>query len=159
MKHWNIGLLILFMMTIGACNGVYAMTIEIDPGGKCHIEGKEYPAIGFGTYPLKNEICCDAVNQAAQCGYRIIDTATFYDNFEPIGRTLKVFGRDNFYLISKVWPDSQTPERIKSDIESTLKRLQTTYVDAYLLHWPNSNISIEDTLHTFDDKGVSSMWH
>ncbi len=126
------------------------MTIEIDLDGKCHIEGKEYPVIGFGTYPLKNEKCFDAVNHAAQCGYRIIDTATFYDNFEPISRALNAFGRKNFYLISKVWPDSQTPERIKSDIESTLKRLQTTYVDAYLLHWPNSNIPIEDTLHTMN---------
>lgn len=155
MKYWSIGLLILLFMKVSICNGVYAMTIEIDPGGKCHIEGREYPVIGFGTYPLKNEICFDAVNYAAQCGYRILDTATFYDNFEPIGQVLKLSGRENFYLISKVWPDSHTPGRIKSDIETSLQRLQTTYIDAYLLHWPNSNIPIEDTLHTMNQLRMS----
>jgi len=57
----------------------------------CKIEGKEYPAVAFGAYPLKDDICFNAVSKAAECGYRIIDTATFYENFEPIGKALKEY--------------------------------------------------------------------
>lgn len=131
--------------------GVEIMAIEVDGKGKCLIEEMEYPAIGFGTYPLKNEICFKALTDAAELGYRIIDTATFYDNFEPIGKVLKKFGRDNFYVISKVWPDSQTPEELEKDLKMTLDRLQTTYLDAYLLHWPNSKISIDDILNKIEE--------
>jgi diketogulonate reductase-like aldo/keto reductase len=146
-------------MGIGFCNGVHAVAIEIHPDGKCQIEGKEYPVIGFGTFPLKNETCFNAVNHAAGCGYRIIDTATFYGNFEPISKALKKFGRTNFYVISKVWPDSQTPEKLRHDIETTLKELQTSYLDAYLLHWPNSTIPIEDTLFAMDELRKSGKIH
>ncbi len=154
-RLWNISALILLSIGIGFCNGVHALSIEIIPDGKCQIEGKEYPVIGFGTYPLQNETCFKAVSHAAEFGYRIIDTATFYDNFEPIGKALKVFGRENFYVISKVWPDSQTPKKVINDIETTLTRLQTTYLDAYFLHWPNSAISIEDTLFAMEELRTS----
>src|ERR1700722_2153432 len=114
------------------------MAIEVDINGICLIEGIKFPAVGFGTYPLKDEICFRAVIQAGELGYRIIDTATFYGNFIPIGNALKTLGRENFYIISKIWRDAQTPEGIQKAIEIALARLQTTYLDAYLLHWPNN---------------------
>lgn len=155
MKLWNITVLILLSIGIGFCNGVHAVSIEINPAGKCQIEGKKYPVIGFGTYLLHNETCFKAVSHAAEFGYRIIDTATFYNNFEPIGKALKTFGRENFYVISKAWPNSHTPKQLRSDIETTLKRLQTTYLDAYFLHWPNSAIPIEDTLFAMEELRMS----
>jgi diketogulonate reductase-like aldo/keto reductase len=131
--------------------GMNIITLEIDGKGTCQIEGMRYPAIGFGTYRLKDEICFKAVSQAAELGYRIIDTATYYGNFIPIGKALKRLNRKNFYVISKVWPDAQTPERIKEDITTTLNQLQMTDIDAYFIHWPNSTIPIEETLHTMED--------
>jgi 2,5-diketo-D-gluconate reductase B len=135
------------------------MSIKIETTGKCRIEGVEYPAIGFGTYPYKNEICQQAVKAAATLGYRIIDTATFYENFEPIAQALKTFDRHTFYLISKVWPDSQTPEKLKIDFERTLKQLQTSYLDAYLIHWPNSKIPIQETLHAMNALKIEGKLH
>lgn len=117
----------------------------------CQMEGKTYPAIGFGTYPLKDDICFKAVMHAGQLGYRIVDTATFYQNFKAIGDALKILGRENFYVISKVWPNAHIPERLRDDIQTTLAELQTPYLDAYLLHWPNSKISIENTLSTMEN--------
>lgn len=134
--------------------GANVMGLEGDKKeGICWIEDISYPAIGFGTYPLREEVCLKAVSQACELGYRIIDTATFYGNFIPIGRALKASGlkRENFYIISKVWPDDQTPEKLKKDLKKTLQELQTNYLDAYLLHWPNSKISIEDTLRTIEE--------
>ena len=122
--------------------------IKVDGKGNCEIDGIKYPGIGFGTYPLQGDTCFQSIIKAGEGGYRIIDTASFYENFIPIGNALKTLGRENFYIISKVWQNAQTPEAIKKDIEVTLKQLQTTYLDAYLLHWPNSKIPIEDTMHT-----------
>lgn len=64
-------------------------SIQITSDGKCAIENKIYPAVGFGTYPLRDAICEKSVNEALKIGYRIIDTATFYENFIPIGKALK----------------------------------------------------------------------
>lgn len=126
------------------------MVVRIDGKGKCQIDDKECPEVGFGTYPLQNDICFQAVTQAVDLGYRIIDTATFYNNFVPIGKAIKGLGRDKFYLISKVWPDEQTTIGIKNDIEKTLNQLQTDYLDAYLLHWPNSKIPLRETLSAME---------
>lgn len=122
------------------------MSVEIKES-VCRIDGETFPKIGYGTYPLTGKECLVAVEEAVKAGYRIIDTATFYQNFEPIGKALKKLERDKFYLISKVWPDSQAPKDLEKDLNVTLKLLQMDHIDAYLLHWPNSKISIEDTLH------------
>lgn len=103
-------------------------------------------SIGFGTYPLKGATCEAALEKAIAEGYRVIDTATFYRNLDAIGRVLKKYDREKFYIISKVWPNAHTPEKLKQDVQATLAQLQTSYLDAYLLHWPNSKVSIHDTL-------------
>lgn len=126
------------------------MTIDITTDGNCVVEGVSYPAVGFGTYGLQGNACYEAVRQAAQIGYRIIDTATAYENHAPIGKALESLGREGFYVISKVWPDSQTEEGLLQDIENTLTDLHTSYLDCYLLHWPNSRVPIEESLDTMN---------
>src|ERR1700722_17282365 len=117
-------------------------SVKVTPEGKCQIEHVDYPAVGFGTYPFKDTECLKAVTAAYASGYRIIDTATFYDNFESIRDVLKKHKREQFYLISKVWPDCQTRQGLEDDLKTTLKRLGTSYLDAYLLHWPNHQVPI-----------------
>lgn len=153
MKLNNTYLKLFFLMIVLNFGEGNAMKVgfEIEANGVCHIEDVKYPAVGFGTYPLRGDQCFEAVVYAFEEGYRIIDTATFYQNFIPIGKALKKCGRENCYIISKVWPDSQTAERLKADLETTLKQLQTSYLDAYLIHWPNSNIPIEETLKAMEE--------
>lgn len=127
-------------------------SVEVDSKkGTCRIAGIEYPIIGFGTYPLTGNVCTEAVEQAAKVGYRIIDTATYYRNFDGIAKALQNQDRDRFYIISKVWHDKQTPKDLRKDLNFTLEQLQTDYLDAYLLHWPNSEIPIEETLAAMDE--------
>lgn len=122
----------------------------------CQIDQAEYLAVGFGTYRLTGEDCVKAVNEAISHGFTIIDTATFYYNFDGIAKALEGKERSNFYIISKVWHDQQTPPALRKDLKNTLQELQTPYLDAYLLHWPNSQVPIEDsllTLHEFQKEG------
>lgn len=101
--------------------------------------------VGFGTYPLRGEVCQRAVQDACALSYRLIDTATFYHNFGPVGQAVKNSGidRDQFTINSKVWPDSQTPNKLQADLKQTLTDLQVDYIDTYFLHWPNSQLSIQ----------------
>ncbi len=123
------------------------MSIEVQADGVCQIGKNTYPAIGFGTWPLKGDVCTQAVRDAIESGYRIFDTATYYQNFVPVSEALKALERKSFYLVSKVWHDAHTPKRLEEDLMATLEALRISYLDAYLLHWPNSNVSIEKTLH------------
>ncbi len=127
------------------------MTIELTQSGLCKIEHFKAPAVGFGTYPYRGEVCERAVKDALDSGYRIFDTATLYQNFPPVGRALNTLNREEYYLISKVWPSDQTHSGILSDIKLTLHELEMDYLDAYLLHWPNSRIPIEETLGTLHE--------
>lgn len=137
--------IIFFLLSLSL--GATIMAFEVHENGTITIDQITYPAVGFGTYPFQGQTCFLAVTEAAKLGYRLIDTATYYENFEPIAKALKNFGRENFYVISKAWPDSHHAKGLFADIKSTLSQLQTTYLDAYLLHWPNSACPIEETLH------------
>lgn len=112
---------------------------------QCKIDGIVYPMVGFGTWPSTGDTCKKAVIEAIQAGYRMIDTATLYKNFGPIAKALAGQDRSEFYLISKVWHDQHLPDDLTRDLETTLAELKIDYLDAYLLHWPNSAIPIEKT--------------
>lgn len=136
----------------------FLSTIEIDPlRGGCRIGDQLYPLMGFGTYPLKGKACEEGVGAAAALGYRIFDTATYYRNFPAIAQGLKNLKRTDYYLISKVWPTDLAPTDLRRDFEMTLQALQTDYLDAYLVHWPNSGIPIGPTLsamHQLQQEGL-----
>lgn len=131
---------------------MHSFAVEVDiKNDICKVDGVNYPSIGFGTYRLTGKKCTAAVDQAARAGYRIIDTATYYENFDGVAEALKGHDRRGFYIISKVWHDRQSPEDLRRDLDITLKQLQTDYLDAYLIHWPNSKIPIKETLAAMEE--------
>lgn len=113
-------------------------------------DGTKVPKLGFGTFPYTSEVCTKAVNEAIEAGYRMIDTATYYENFDAIAKALQNRNRKDYYLISKVWHDKQDPKGLQADLKRTLKLLKTDYLDGYLLHWPNSKTPIDETLQAMD---------
>ncbi len=116
--------------------------------------------IGFGTYPLTGDTCKQAVRDAYEVGYRMFDTATFYNNFEPIGEALKNAPRSEIFVISKAWHDKHKPEDLQDDLHQALQALGMDYLDAYLLHWPNSGVSIFDALRSLQEmKAESKIKH
>lgn len=101
--------------------------------------GVEMPLLGLGIYApgQKNEVS-QAVRWALETGYRLIDTATVYQNEEEVGQGLQDSGlkRGEVFITSKVWNDDQGYDSTLRAYDASLKRLQTDYLDLYLIHWP-----------------------
>lgn len=98
------------------------------------------PAIGFGTYKSgSNDETENIIKYALKIGYRHIDTASFYGNEVGIGNGIKNSGvkREEIFLVTKLWNDDHGYENTISAFNKSLERLQTDYIDLYLIHWPN----------------------
>lgn len=104
--------------------------------------GVKIPIIGFGTYKATNAAeGYRIVSEAIEVGYRHLDTAMIYKNEEEVGRAVRESGipREEFFITSKLDRDHLGYENTKREFEATLKRLQTDYLDLYLIHWPRPN--------------------
>ncbi|MFD1454521.1 aldo/keto reductase [Levilactobacillus lanxiensis] len=102
-------------------------------------DGHEMPQLGFGVFQVPDlKECEDAVVAALQAGYRLLDTATAYQNEEAVGRAIKRSGvpRDDIFVTSKLWVSDFTYDRAKRGIDASLERLGLDYLDLYLLHQP-----------------------
>ena len=97
------------------------------------------PKIGLGVYNIKSENE-DALLWALRNGYRHLDTAAAYGNEELIARAIKKSGvnRGDIFITTKVW-SSDLGRKTKQAFETSLQRLQTDYIDLYLIHWPAKN--------------------
>jgi 2,5-diketo-D-gluconate reductase B len=94
------------------------------------------PALGLGTWELKDNECKTMVADCLREGYRHVDTAQAYENEEYVGSGLKASGvdRERVFLTTKVWFKDYS--ELSSSVESSLRKLKTDYVDLLLLHWP-----------------------
>ena len=101
--------------------------------------GVEMPYFGLGTY-LSSEgpEVINSIHYALDVGYRLIDTASFYQNEKSIGRSLKEYDidREQIFVTTKVWNDMQGFEQTLKAYDDSLKRLDMEYIDLYLVHWP-----------------------
>ncbi|WP_412989863.1 aldo/keto reductase [Pediococcus siamensis] len=105
--------------------------------------GVEMPQLGFGVFQVPDlKQCEDAVTAAIKAGYRLIDTATAYQNEEAVGRAIKKSGvdRKELFVTSKLWVSDFSYERAKAGIDASLKRLDLDYLDLYLLHQPYGDV-------------------
>lgn len=108
--------------------------------------GVTIPAIGLGVFRLTNaEEAYKTVRTAITVGYRHIDTAMIYDNEEAVGKAIKDSGipRKDIFITTKLWNDDQRSGKVEEAISASLKRLQTDYVDLYLVHWPVKETYVE----------------
>lgn len=110
------------------------------------------PALGFGTYELQGDTARQAVRTAMEAGYRHIDTARMYENENAVGRGIADSGlpRDQVFLTTKIWFDRLGRESVFRDVEQSLDALQTSYLDLVLVHWPNADISLDETLKALE---------
>jgi 2,5-diketo-D-gluconate reductase B len=117
------------------------------------IQGTEVPRLGFGTFELPGADCREGVRDALEIGYRHIDTARGYENEAEVGAGIRDSGvpREQIFLTTKVPPDQAAPDAVRATAEASLRDLGTDYVDLLLLHWPNPDVPIEQTLEAMQD--------
>jgi len=110
--------------------------------------GARIPLVGLGTWELRGRLCSRVVEQALRLGYRHVDTAQIYDNEREVGDGLRASGvrRDEVFVTTKIWPAQFAPRELERAARECLTRLRLTEVDLLLLHWPNPQIPLAETL-------------
>ena len=108
--------------------------------------GVNMPWLGLGVFRAEEGPEVEtAVVTALEHGYRSIDTAAVYQNEIGVGKAIKASGvpRKEIFLTSKVWNSDQGYHSTLNAYNESLEKLQTNYLDLYLIHWPKGNLSIE----------------
>lgn len=101
--------------------------------------GVGMPVLGFGTYQIKDPAVCEqAVRDAIDVGYRMIDTAASYGNEEAVGRAIQSCGvpRDRLFITTKLWISDASYQGAMLGFEASMQRLGLDYLDLYLIHQP-----------------------
>lgn len=101
--------------------------------------GMEMPLEGFGVFQVSDPAVCEqAVLDAIESGYRLIDTAAAYMNEEAVGRAIAKCGvpREELFITTKLWVQDASYEGAKQAIETSMQKLGLSYIDLYLIHQP-----------------------
>ena len=99
--------------------------------------GMKMPLEGLGVYQIEDfDTCKRAVLKALQAGYRMIDTASSYNNEEAVGEAMAESGieRKEIFLSTKVWVQDFGYENTKKAVLTSMRKLKTDYIDLVLLH-------------------------
>ena len=101
--------------------------------------GVEIPKIGFGVFRMTDQNACEeAVLQAIESGYRLIDTAAAYGNEEAVGRAIRrsPVPREELFITTKLWIPDISYEGAKHGFAQSMERLGLDYLDMYVIHQP-----------------------
>jgi 2,5-diketo-D-gluconate reductase A len=101
-------------------------------------DGNTMPQLGLGVYKVDNDIAAPLVSHALQNGYRLIDTASMYENEVGVGQGIVDSGvpREEVLVATKFWMDDLGFENTLKAFDKSLKLLGLDYLDFYLIHWP-----------------------
>jgi 2,5-diketo-D-gluconate reductase A len=102
------------------------------------LDGNTIPKLGLGVYKVDNDLAAPLVSHALTNGYRLIDTASMYENEVGVGRGIVDSGvpRDQVQVATKFWMDDLGYENTLKAFDKSLKLLGLDYLDFYLIHWP-----------------------
>ena len=122
----------------------------------------QLPTIGMGMWAYggglspdhtKDDVEVAALQNAFEIGYRHFDTAEMYasgHSEELLGLALKDYERDDFIITSKVNKENLAYDDLLTACDRSLKYLQTSYIDLYLIHWPNPAIPLEESFRALN---------
>ena len=118
------------------------------PVASVEAQGARIPLLGLGTWELRGRACTRVVEQALRLGYRHVDTAEIYENEREVGEGLRASGvkRGEVFITTKIWPTHYAPRELARAARDCLVRLRLSEVDLLLLHWPNPQIPLSETL-------------
>ncbi|WP_322517443.1 aldo/keto reductase [Rhodopseudomonas palustris] len=110
--------------------------------------GAKIPLIGLGTWELSGHACARIVEQALRLGYRHIDTAQIYNNERDVGEGIRNshIRRSEMFVATKVWTTHFAPNDLIRSTKESLHKMRLSEVDLLLLHWPNAQVPLSETL-------------
>jgi diketogulonate reductase-like aldo/keto reductase len=123
------------------------------------------PVIGMGTWNIEGRTRdaerrgIEALRLGLDLGMKHIDTAEMYGN----GRSEELVAeaiagrREQVFLVSKVMPSNASYEGTLKACERSLKRLNTDFLDLYLIHWPSSEYPIKETMRAMEKLADEGM--
>jgi diketogulonate reductase-like aldo/keto reductase len=135
-------------------------------GGKHYVtlyNGERIPRIGLGTWRIGGEASPDhtrdaeminLIRAAIDMGYSLIDTAEMYASGHTetlIGQAMRGYNRSELFIITKVWHTQLRYRDVIQSLNQSLHRLDTDYVDLFLIHWPNPSIHLEETFEAMNE--------
>lgn len=112
----------------------------------------DIPKIGLGTWQLTGQECSKAVAKAIELGYRHLDSADGYGNHQEVAKGIKASGinREDLFITTKVPRVQLDYDDVIASCDRYLSELGTEYIDLLLIHWPNKEVPIEETLEAFE---------
>lgn len=118
--------------------------------------GRSIPVLGQGTWrmgedPSRRQSEVAALRLGLDLGMTLIDTAEMYGEGgaeEVVGEAISDRGREEVFIVSKVYPHNATRRGALEACERSLRRLKTDYIDLYLLHW-RGDVPLSQTLEAF----------
>lgn len=125
--------------------------------------GVKVPAIGMGTWGIGGYSSRDtiadneavrALRRGIELGMYLIDTAEGYGAGhaeELVGEAIKPFSREQVFVVSKVSSANLHHADVIKAAERSLKRLQTDWIDLYLIHAPNPRIPLAETIAAMEE--------
>jgi 2,5-diketo-D-gluconate reductase B len=118
-----------------------------------HHHGSDVPVLGLGTWQMRGQGCTEAVERALVMGWRHIDTAKGYLNEREVGEGMRRSGipREQIFLTTKVRPRDFRRRATIEATEESLGDLGVEYVDLLLMHWPNPDVPLEETIGAMRD--------
>lgn len=115
---------------------------------KICMNGVAIPALGIGTSPMTSGVSSETVITALKSGYRHIDTARKYGTEHVVGAAMRASGlsRDDIFLTTKVSHEHLRAEDFAKSVDESLATLKVDFVDLLLVHWPNPDIPLSETM-------------
>ena len=122
------------------------MTASTAPKLVAH--GASIPLIGFGTSAMQSPTTPENIAAALKAGYRHIDTARKYGSEHAVGEGIRASGvpRQDIFLVTKVSHEYLRADDFARSVDDSLKTLQVDYVDLLMVHWPNPDIPLAETM-------------
>ena len=126
-------------------------------------DGTQIPVLGLGTWDIggrdtpdrtRDDELTELLQRIIRMGYTHLDTAEYYGGThteELVGRAIQAFARDDVFITTKVSPEHLGYADVHKSLDASLRRLQTDYVDLYLIHWPSQTIPLAETFPALNE--------
>jgi len=126
--------------------------------------GRKISEIGLGTYYDPAWIATaflgwrrgasakvDAIKSGLDAGITLVDTAEIYRSEPLVAKALESRNRDGIFLATKVWPNHLHRDALLKAFNRSLRKLRTSYIDLYQVHWWNPRVSIKETMSAMEE--------